>query len=968
MPYGTYPSYPANTDPDLVQYLEALKRAIADVAVTGTLVVRKNSGADVGTRPRLNFIEGSNVTLTVADDAGGDEIDITIDAALAGGTISGSGTSGTIAKFTGAASIGDSIITESGATATVTGTLNATTALQVNGTAVSVTGHVHDASAITSGTLAVARGGTGTGTAPTQYGVIYAASASSYTSTLAASTGALLYSPDGTSWAPLAISVANRVLRSNGTIPSWGTITSSYTTGTFPPDAHAYDTHTGAVPVEDLDDAAPQAIFRADTAGTAWEVYQGTVVGRVLKLTTAATNAVWAEGQVAASEITGGTALSRTSDTNVTLTLGGAPTTALLTATSLTLGWTGSLSADRGGTGLTEATIDVGDVLYSPDGDSWDGLGIGGANTVLRSNGTIPSWGTITSAYTTGTFPPDSHAYDVHTGTVPIADLGGFAPQGVIRAAHDGLSWETHQGTVTGRVLKLQDLGGDNDVWAEGQVAASEITNGAALSRTSDTNVTLTLGGSPTTSLLVATSLTLGWTGQLAADRGGTGMSEAGMATGDVLYSPDGSSWDGLTVGAANNVLRSNGTIPGWGKVTSSYTTGTFPPDSHAYSTHSGTVPLADLGGAVLQAILRADTAGTAWEAYSGSTIGRVLKLTAAAENAVWAEGQVTAAEITNGAALSRTNDTNVTVTLGGNSSTCLLAAASLALGWSGTLAASRGGLGFAANAIGSIIWNIDGTSWTQLQPDASGNFYLKSTDRVLSWSSAVGDADTLDGQHGSYYRNASNVNAGSLSLSYLGGTPADGNILIDDGAAGWTVGQLPIADTTGTLAIARGGTNATSQTSDYVTYFNGTSITSWIDKDNIARTDTAETFTENVTLDKNLSVGGQAYSPMQSVAVAAGETTKTVSFESGNVAKITLSNTSSVALTFSNPNDGGCYTVMLLASGAGRSFTFSSTIEWFTTTPSSPLGIDEMLILTLLDGGGPGFYGFASQSTVVAS
>ena len=158
MPYGTYPSYPANTDPDLVQYLEALKRAIADVAVTGTLVVRKNSGADVGTRPRLNFIEGSNVTLTVADDAGGDEIDITIDAALAGGTISGSGTSGTIAKFTGAASIGDSIITESGATATVTGTLNATTALQVNGTAVSVTGHVHDASAITSGTLAVARG------------------------------------------------------------------------------------------------------------------------------------------------------------------------------------------------------------------------------------------------------------------------------------------------------------------------------------------------------------------------------------------------------------------------------------------------------------------------------------------------------------------------------------------------------------------------------------------------------------------------------------------------------------------------------------------------------------------------------------------------------------------------------------------------------------------------------------------
>jgi hypothetical protein len=40
-----------------------------------------------------------------------------------------------------------------------------------------------------------------------------------------------------------------------------------------------------------------------------------------------------------------------------------------------------------------------------------------------------------------------------------------------------------------------------------------------ALTETDDTNVTLTLGGSPTTSLLSATSLTLGWTGTLADSR-----------------------------------------------------------------------------------------------------------------------------------------------------------------------------------------------------------------------------------------------------------------------------------------------------------------------------------------------------------------------------------------------------------------------------------------------------------------
>jgi hypothetical protein len=45
---------------------------------------------------------------------------------------------------------------------------------------------------------------------------------------------------------------------------------------------------------------------------------------------------------------------------------------------------------------------------------------------------------------------------------------------------------------------------------------------GAALTRTDDTNVTLTLGGSPTVALLAATSITVGWTGLLAASRGGT--------------------------------------------------------------------------------------------------------------------------------------------------------------------------------------------------------------------------------------------------------------------------------------------------------------------------------------------------------------------------------------------------------------------------------------------------------------
>lgn len=48
------------------------------------------------------------------------------------------------------------------------------------------------------------------------------------------------------------------------------------------------------------------------------------------------------------------------------------------------------------------------------------------------------------------------------------------------------------------------------------------------LTKIDDTNVTLTLGGTPSTALLEPTSLTLGWTGQLAVSRGGTGVSSLG--------------------------------------------------------------------------------------------------------------------------------------------------------------------------------------------------------------------------------------------------------------------------------------------------------------------------------------------------------------------------------------------------------------------------------------------------------
>lgn len=71
--------------------------------------------------------------------------------------------------------------------------------------------------------------------------------------------------------------------------------------------------------------------------------------------------------------------------------------------------------------------------------------------------------------------------------------------------------------------------------WLGSSGTAPQWNAPAALTKTDDTNVTLTLGGSASTALLNAASLTLGWTGTLAVSRGGTGTGTA-FTTGSVLF------------------------------------------------------------------------------------------------------------------------------------------------------------------------------------------------------------------------------------------------------------------------------------------------------------------------------------------------------------------------------------------------------------------------------------------------
>lgn len=94
-------------------------------------------------------------------------------------------------------------------------------------------------------------------------------------------------------------------------------------------------------------------------------------------------------------------ALTKTDDTNVTLTLTGAPATALLQAVQIAAGWTGQLSLDRGGT-ASSLTASNGGILWSGASGLAILSGTATARQMLQSGATgAPAWSTATWPATT---------------------------------------------------------------------------------------------------------------------------------------------------------------------------------------------------------------------------------------------------------------------------------------------------------------------------------------------------------------------------------------------------------------------------------------------------------------------------------------------------------------------------------------------------------------------------------------
>ena len=166
----------------------------------------------------------------------------------------------------------------------------------------------------------------------------------------------------------------------------------------------------------------------------------------------------------------------------------------------------------------------------------------GNSGKFLTTNGTTMSWVNITGTDVTGA------AISTSNDTNILITASGNTTNALLRTLTLTTGWTgqlavarggTGAGTLTGVVIGNATANMTAVSGTAGQFLRRNTANtayefrtlqggdiaGSELTKTDDTNVTISLGGTPASALLQPVSLTLGWTGQLAVSRGGTGVS-----------------------------------------------------------------------------------------------------------------------------------------------------------------------------------------------------------------------------------------------------------------------------------------------------------------------------------------------------------------------------------------------------------------------------------------------------------
>jgi hypothetical protein len=157
----------------------------------------------------------------------------------------------------------------------------------------------------------------------------------------------------------------------------------------------------------------------------------------------------------------------------------------------------------------------------------------------------------VTNNVLSGYFDQADHSFNVGTPGVAngIMKLNGLT-SGTVSIGVQGAAGTFNFNLPTTAGAAGQALVSGGGLLAPMTWATHVVGTASALTKTDDTNVTLTLGGTPATALAQAVSLTLGWTGTLAAGRGGFGA-DISAQSGVPLFAAGAATFTG-TSGAGN--------------------------------------------------------------------------------------------------------------------------------------------------------------------------------------------------------------------------------------------------------------------------------------------------------------------------------------------------------------------------------------------------------------------------------
>jgi hypothetical protein len=286
--------------------------------------------------------------------------------------------------------------------------------------------------------------------------------------------------------------------------------------------------------------------------------------------------------------------------------------------------------------GMASVTVPMGTTAQRPSP----------VNGMLRYNTTLQNfegyangvWGSIAVGVGVTSIDVSGGTTGLTFSGGPITSSGVIAMAGTLNTASGGTgltSWSAGDVPYYAAGTSLSKLAiGASGRYMSSSGTAPQWTAPAALTKIDDTNVTLTLGGSASTALLNAASLTLGWTGQLAVGRGGTGA--ASFTANGVLYGNTTSAVQVTAAGTTGQVLVGNtGGAPSWSAATSVAVT------SLSFGTTGLTPSVATQGAITVAGTLVAANGGTGLSSYAAGDIVYASGTTTLAKLGLGTQGQV---------------------------------------------------------------------------------------------------------------------------------------------------------------------------------------------------------------------------------------------------------------------------------------------------------------------------------------